>query len=78
MLVLSRKCGESIVVADNITVTVLEVRGGRVKLGIAAPGDTTIHRAEVYEKIVHRLPTGGYAEAALGWPEVQEMSLSGT
>jgi carbon storage regulator len=65
MLVLSRKCGEAIVIADNITVTVLEVRGSRVKLGFVAPDDATIHRAEVYENIEHCLPAGCYAEAAL-------------
>ena len=65
MLVLSRKCGEAIVIADNIVVTVLEVRGGRVKLGFGAPGDAAIHRAEIYEKIEHCLPAGAYAEAAL-------------
>ena len=65
MLVLSRKCGEAIVIAGNITVTVLEVHGSRVKLGFAAPCDAPIHRAEVYEKIEHCLPAGTYAEAAL-------------
>lgn len=77
MLVLSRKCGEAIVIADDITVTVLEVKGGRVKLGLIAPGDATIHRAEVYAKIMHCPPAGAYAEAALGWPEVQELSPCG-
>ena len=65
MLVLSRKRGEAIVIADNIVVTVLEVRGGRVKLGLVAPGDAPIHRAEIYEKIEHCLPAAIYAEAAL-------------
>jgi carbon storage regulator len=66
MLVLSRKCGEAIVIADNITVTVLAVQGNRVKLGFVAPGDAPIHRAEIFEQIEHRLPFGAYAEAALG------------
>ena len=65
MLVLSRKRGESIVIADNITVTVLEVQGSRVKLGFAAPADAPIHRSEVYEQLVMRPPVGGFAEAAL-------------
>ena len=65
MLVLSRKCGEAIVIADNITVTVLAVQGNRVKLGVAAPCEAPIHRAEVYEKIEHCLPAAVYAEAAL-------------
>ena len=65
MLVLRRKCGEAIVIADNITVTILEVRGSRVKLGFVAPNDATIHRAEVYENIEHCLPNGDHAEAVL-------------
>jgi carbon storage regulator len=65
MLVLSRKCGEAIVIADGITVTVLEVQGSRVKLGIAAPGNTPIHRRELHERIMPCLPVGAYAEPAL-------------
>jgi len=65
MLVLSRKCGEAIVIADGITVTVLEVQGSRVKIGIAAPGDTPIHRGEVHERMMRCLPVGAYAEPAL-------------
>ena len=65
MLVLSRKHGESIVIAENITVTVLEVQGNRVKLGFAAPGDTAIYRSEIYEKLEHCLPNAAYAEPAL-------------
>ena len=70
MLVLSRKRGEAIVIAGNITVTVLEVQGSRVKLGFAAPGDTAIHRAEVHETIMGGLPAGSFADAALDWPEL--------
>jgi carbon storage regulator len=65
MLVLSRKCGEAIIIAGNIEVTVLEVKGNRVKLGFVAPGETRIHRTEIYEKIEHCRPVGAYAEAAL-------------
>ncbi len=51
MLVLTRKSGESINVGDEITVTVLEVRGNHVRLGIQAPRGIIIHRKELYEKI---------------------------
>ena len=51
MLVLSRKRGEEILIGNDITVTVLEVRGDRVKLGFSAPGEVPIHRAEVYQRI---------------------------
>ena len=47
MLVLSRKPGEKVVIGDGITVTVLEVVGGRVRLGVEAPGDVRILRGEL-------------------------------
>ena len=51
MLVLSRKKNESIIINDNITVTVIEIRGDKVRLGIEAPKDIPVHRREVYEAI---------------------------
>lgn len=51
MLVLSRKKDESIIINDHITVTVVEIRGDKVRLGIEAPKDITVHRREVYEAI---------------------------
>jgi carbon storage regulator len=47
MLVLSRKVDESIVIADNIVITVVEVRGDKVRLGIEAPKEIPVHRQEV-------------------------------
>jgi carbon storage regulator len=52
MLVLSRQRDQSIVISDNIVVTVVDVRGDKVKLGIEAPQDVTVHRREVYEAIL--------------------------
>lgn len=51
MLVLSRKKGESIVIDGHIIVTVVEVRGDKVRLGIQAPKEIPIHRSEIYEVI---------------------------
>lgn len=51
MLVLSRKTNEQIVIGDSIVVTIVEVRGDNVRLGITAPKATTVHRAEVYDAI---------------------------
>lgn len=51
MLILSRKKDESIVVGDNIVIRVVDIEEGRVKLGISAPTDVSIHRKEVYEAI---------------------------
>ena len=51
MLVLSRKKNESIVINDNIIVVVVDVRGDKVRLGVNAPSDVTVHRKEVYDAI---------------------------
>lgn len=51
MLVLSRRMGETLVIADNIRLTVLGVSGGQVRLGIEAPRDISVHREEIYQKI---------------------------
>lgn len=51
MLVLSRQRDESIVIGDNIVVTVVDVRGDKVRLGIEAPREVSVHRREVYEAI---------------------------
>ena len=51
MLVLSRKKNESIVIDENIVITVVEIRGDKVRLGIQAPRDVPIHRSEIYAAI---------------------------
>lgn len=51
MLVLSRKPGERILIGDDVTLTVIEVRGARVRLGIDAPKHVRIHRMEVWQTI---------------------------
>jgi carbon storage regulator len=55
MLVLSRKKDESIIINDHIRVTIVEIRGDKVRLGIDAPKDVTVHRREVYEAIQNQL-----------------------
>jgi carbon storage regulator len=51
MLVLSRKKDEKIIIGDNITLMVIEIRGDKVRLGIDAPKDVSVHREEVYNAI---------------------------
>ena len=51
MLVLSRKKDEKIVIGDQITLMVIDIRGDKVRLGIEAPKDVAVHRQEVYEAI---------------------------
>ena len=51
MLVLSRGRDESIVISDNVVVTIVDIRGDKVRLGIQAPSEIPVHRQEVYEAI---------------------------
>ena len=51
MLVLSRQRDQSIIIGDNIVITVVDVRGDKVRLGIDAPKEISVHRREVYEAI---------------------------
>ena len=51
MLVLSRKVGESIVIGDDVVVTILEIRGDLIRVGIDAPKHVKVHRSEVFEAI---------------------------
>jgi len=68
MLVLGRKVGEKILISDNITVTVLEVRGDRVRLGFDAEKSIPIHRAEVAEQISEFKHQPVHAEGGSGGP----------
>lgn len=54
MLVLSRKRDESIVINNDITITVVEIRGDKVRLGVEAPKDVPVHRREVYDAITQK------------------------
>jgi len=63
-LVLSRKRGESIVIGNEITVTVLEVQGDRIKLGFTASAEVPIHRQEIYRAVRASPPAFAYAECS--------------
>ncbi len=51
MLVLSRRLGETLIIGDDVKITVLGISGNQVRLGIAAPKDVSVHREEVYRRI---------------------------
>ena len=51
MLILTRRVGETLMIGDNVTVTVLGTKGSQVRLGVDAPRDVSVHREEIYERI---------------------------
>jgi carbon storage regulator len=53
MLILTRRVGETLMIGDNVSVTVLRVKGNQVRLGVNAPRDVSVHREEIFEKIRH-------------------------
>jgi len=67
MLILTRRVGETLMIGDQVTVTVLGVKGNQVRIGINAPKDVAVHREEIFQRIKHEhdLPAGG----AAGSPE---------
>jgi len=51
MLILTRRVGETLMIGDNVTVTVLGNKGNQVRLGVNAPRDVSVHREEIYDRI---------------------------
>jgi len=51
MLILTRKIGETLMIGDSVTVTVLGVKGTQVRIGVNAPKEITVHREEIYKKL---------------------------
>lgn len=62
MLILTRRVGESLMVGDDITVTVLGVKGNQVRIGVNAPRDVAVHREEIYNRIQEDQPPPTKAE----------------
>lgn len=80
MLVLARKKGQTIVIGDNILVTVVEIRGDKVRLGVEAPREVPVHRQEVYDAINRERVEGSRTTAdagSLSPPSPEDTSLTG-
>ena len=56
MLILTRRVGETLMVGDEVTVTVLGVKGNQVRIGVNAPKDVAVHREEIYQRIQQEKP----------------------
>ena len=62
MLILTRRVGESLMIGDDISVTVLGIRGNQVRIGVNAPKDVSVHREEIYERIQQEKSGGSRVE----------------
>ncbi len=58
MLILTRRIGESVMIGDDVTITVLGIKGSQVRMGIDAPKSVAVHREEIYERIKATAATG--------------------
>jgi carbon storage regulator len=63
MLILTRRVGETVMIGNEVTVTVLGVKGNQVRLGVNAPKDVAVHREEIYERIKRENDQGPNASA---------------
>jgi len=77
MLVLSRKKDESIVINNDITIVVVEIRGDKVRLGVEAPKEVPVHRQEVYEAIARGETVAEPVDADAGKPRSQDDAAAG-
>lgn len=66
MLILTRRVGETVMIGDNVTVTVLGVKGNQVRIGVNAPKEVAVHREEIFERIKREEQAGPAKRPASG------------
>jgi carbon storage regulator len=76
MLILTRRVGESVVIGDDVSVTILGVKGNQVRIGVTAPMDVSVHRQEIYERIKKEQSGEPVPESSL--PEPDEPPTEGS
>jgi carbon storage regulator len=72
MLILTRRVGETLMIGDEVTVTVLGVKGNQVRIGVNAPRDVAVHREEIYERIKREQAEAGHATPVDGQADQPE------
>jgi carbon storage regulator len=65
MLILTRRVGETLMIGNNVTVTVLGVKGNQVRIGVNAPKDVPVHREEIFERIKREEDQGSRSDAPI-------------
>lgn len=69
MLILTRRVGETLMIGDEVTVTVLGVKGNQVRIGVNAPKEVAVHREEIYDRIKREQDSNGAAGAPVAGAE---------
>ena len=63
MLILTRRTGETLMIGDDVKITILKVSGNQIRIGVEAPKDVSVHREEVYQRVLQDKQSSGEAES---------------